>query len=1438
MAKYSTQLANLVSKYGGYLKQSEEDRQQQDQELADRQALGDQLRAARLAQNQADQQAYAARQAAAQSAQQANVVPVATLRAPKATDRVVKTPFSKYENTSGGVSDLAPVGDILKHIGSGVMSAISAPATFLRSIIPQATGKLGSVSNPGNTGYYSTLQAASDLSGQDIDKKIASVPVVGPALDAAANFVADNATDPTAYLFGSGFSGAKGVSTIDRGADLDKALNTARSVKQAENLTRSSGVLHAADVLPEASRLATPIVENGKLFGAAADRDAGTELRPSWVTNAAADTRGEAAVKPGWVADTKEKLNSTHQFLLPDRSELSKTNGFPYRNPNADYGVVQIPQERIDQLTDYVNKTQAPAIQKQYKAILKGAFQGSSVESKGTGINGSSYFVNISQKGIKESLSRQKMTPQLLGVLEKLDSIIEDSEFKASAPDTHLRSSVKRSDIFDTRVKLGDQPSVVRTRVNNANGTNNFYFMGIQKAEDAATPPRSGLNQIRATVSDTSATDSIPKYSENASGNFNPDSGGTKNEKPPTESDAAFLRPQTSTPKTSGGQASGDSISQFTENARPLGAQTAAGPYREKTSDFYTNTVKNSPMFTDAEKNMAIAQAPKEQIISEKQSLTEARQRLETDFNGEVNYLNKTPMYTGADVDTAMGVTEAYLKEARQTGDYSKAMDWINQVADRAGESGRSLQALQKYSRTPEGMLVQGTKMINDAAKKALEGKAGLTPTGHKLENALRAIQNALKNPDALSNPETARKIAQLLKGDTDTADQIMRLAEGGKDTDAIKTVLMRKYGVPALTDDDMGRITDLMGQYSKATDPAEKNVLAVQVSKIIGNHLPVGFFEKVDQWRYTSMLFNMLTNVRNVLGNAVSYTEREMKNVTGVVLQKALPAEERTSAILTPADKALREIAEKAYQSVKFDLESTSKLDFRNLISDQRKIYNTRALEWLRTSSNWLLDKEDDIGLHKVFTSAFAEGMKARKLTPEFLASDTGKSAMQSLQAWASREATRTMFHEASGVAQALNQLENRGKIGKLFIGGMLPFKQTPIDILKQGARYSPLGLLKGVTYDVAKLRHGDISKLEFIDNLAAGLTGTQLAVVGAWLGSLGLVTTESNASGNAADFQAQQQGYQDYALKIGNKTYTLDWLSPAAMPLFFGAEVWKTLFGNESLTTGEKVQQGFGRMLNAMTKVTDPLMNLSMLQSVNDMLNSAKYGVGNAISSTAQDAAQSYVGQYFPSQLGAIARAVTPYKKTSYTSSASPLGKVIEQTGRSAMQKIPGLNQLLPNSVDQWGQPVSSGTPVERILNNFFSPGKLTSAKSDAVNDEVSRLYQSTGDSSALPKTAAGYFTEGGARYDLTPTEKEKYATVLGQTAHEVAAQLIGSGEYADLSDHGKALALSRVYSDAAAKAKKLILDARGVKNSITVGSSKSRNSLYRSIDDWVTD
>lgn len=1366
---------------------------------------------------QKDAAAVAARQAAAQSAQQANVVPVATLRAPKATDVpaqwVSLNPLTQAKNNFNeiGLQVKALLGD--KTAKQQLSQISQARQVYAHNQPQQAAQSLGGAIGlgaandfgaghiiqalTGDSGYQSLINTAQQA--HPIASTIGSLAgYVGPGAwvdagiaKAAAPVLAKLGTSVAGRVASSALTGAASNALLSGVSDKLQGRSNADTLKDVGMNAAVGGVLGGAGT----ALTSIPWVTDRMASVDSALQKAKIKAAPEEAAGGVNDTAAQVA------ADSMPKSartiveNSTPDaFLSQNRGTLAQDE------PVAKLTGAEFPKSQtslVDQVGAY------------YDSI------GNHVSNPLIG------DVTIDRRGVKDSIAHGlgrdkaiafKAVPE---VLQDGKIIDYQQNWKGRGYDTFVVAAPV--EIRDDRYYVG---AIVKKDVN----SQRFYVHDVLAEKGESKPFKTGAIAGAPGGSDSPSIKRLLQNSMNV-------------KEPPAVSDAD-IRPQTNTSTTSGGPASGDSITQFTENTRPLGAQVAAEPYQEKTSEFYTNTVKNSPMFTDAEKNMAIAQAPKEQIISEKQSLTEARQRLETDFDGEVNHLNKTPMYTGADVDTAMGVTEAYLKEARQTGDYSKAMDWINQVADRAGESGRSLQALQKYSRTPEGMLVQGTKMINDAAKKALEGKAGLTPTGHKLENALRAIQNALKNPDALSNPETAQKIANILKGDTDTADQIMRLAESGKGSDAIKSVLMQKYAIPSLTDDDMSRITDLMGQYTKATDPAEKNALAVQVCKIIGNRLPVGFFEKVDQWRYTSMLFNMLTNERNVLGNAASYATREWKNVTGIALERALPVEERTKAILTPADKPLREAAEKAYQSVKFDLESTSKLDFRNMISDNRRIYNTRVLEWLRTSSNWLLDKEDDIGLHKVFTSAFAEGMKARKLTPEFLASDAGKSAMQSLQAWASREATRTMFHESSRVAQVLNQLESRSKVGKIFIGGMLPFKQTPIDILKQGARYSPLGLLKGVTYDVAKLRHGDISKLEFIDNLAAGLTGTQLAVVGAWLGSLGLVTTESNASGNAADFQAQQQGYQDYALKIGNKTYTLDWLSPAAMPFFFGAELQKTLFGNESLTTGEKVQQGFGRMLNAMTKVTDPLMNLSMLQSVNDMLNSAKYGVGNAISSTAQDAAQSYVGQYFPSQLGAIARAVTPYKKTSYTSSASPLGKVVEQTGRSAMQKIPGVNLLLPNSIDQWGQPVSSGTPVERILNNFFSPGKLQSAKNDAVNDEVSRLYQSTGDSSALPKTAAGYFTEGGARYDLTSTEKEKYATVLGQTAHDVAAQLIGSGEYADLSDHGKALALSRVYSDAAAKAKKLILDARGVKNSITVGSSKSRNSLYRSIDDWVTD
>lgn len=60
---------------------------------------------------------------------------------------------------------------------------------------------------------------------------------------------------------------------------------------------------------------------------------------------------------------------------------------------------------------------------------------------------------------------------------------------------------------------------------------------------------------------------------------------------------------------------------------------------------------------------------------------------------------------------------------------------------------------------------------------------------------------------------------------------------------------------------------------------------------------------------------------------------------------------------------------------------------------------------------------------------------------------------------AYAVREAQKATYRDASALASTLSRAAGSNKTLNLVIEGVLPFKKTPINILKRGVEYSPAG-------------------------------------------------------------------------------------------------------------------------------------------------------------------------------------------------------------------------------------------------------------------------------------------------------------------------------------------------------------------------------------------
>ena len=77
---------------------------------------------------------------------------------------------------------------------------------------------------------------------------------------------------------------------------------------------------------------------------------------------------------------------------------------------------------------------------------------------------------------------------------------------------------------------------------------------------------------------------------------------------------------------------------------------------------------------------------------------------------------------------------------------------------------------------------------------------------------------------------------------------------------------------------------------------------------------------------------------------------------------------------------------------------------------------------------------------------------------------------------------------------------------------------------------------------------------------------------------------------------------GAQPYAIKIGNQSYTIDWLAPVSMPFFVGVEMQRVAEEFEGLN---------GRVIwDSTMNILEPMTKMSMLDGLNGAISAVKYG------------------------------------------------------------------------------------------------------------------------------------------------------------------------------------------------------------------------------------
>ena len=771
----------------------------------------------------------------------------------------------------------------------------------------------------------------------------------------------------------------------------------------------------------------------------------------------------------------------------------------------------------------------------------------------------------------------------------------------------------------------------------------------------------------------------------------------------------------------------------------------------EKTVSTILNSPLTSPEMATVYENAIAGGAFDYDVVTDRSAVQQAQAKIARDGWREVanSFIAKAELgqrITKADTAEAISAYNLAISE----GDHKAAFELATAIADAAHDSAQMVQAMNLMNRlTPEGRLL-----------------------------TLRRLVDKMNDRAARQN-RTPRQ---------STADS--------GDVEGARVDYIDKVTGFTLSD-------ELATNYLMAETDAERAAAWDAITTSIADQIPSTFREKANFWRYTSMLTNPTTHIRNIMGNAIQFGARKIKDGIGTAIERAVIKDQSQRTKAVNVDKDLKAFAKGQYETDQSAAMGSGKYSdataagIEREIQSRRKMFKgkdvlSRAVQSIGDLNSRALDYEDVIFNRAAYVDSFAQALQAKGVTAAEAHVGTRAADVEAARAYAIEEAQKATYRNTTALSEALSKMgryqgDNQVLRAASFAAdAFIPFRKTPANILTTGLDYSPIGLGKGIKEAMFDVKSGKCTAADAVDSIASGLTGTGILALGAYLAAEGLLHVRAGDDDKEEAFE-KSMGKQDYAIQIGNKSYTLDWAVPAAMPLFAGAAIM------------ESVRKGggtFDALVDSLLGMQDVVLETSMLSSLNDLVSNISYAKSKPMY-LIDRAASSYAGQYIPTIGSKVASVFDDTVRKSYVEKGS--GQVASDVNyflQGAAKKVPGARNQLQLMVDMWGNEVSNGSAPERVFQSFLSPGFLKAQDNSPATQEIRRLAKATGDSTVYPAAAEKSYTVKGETRTLTGEEYTRYAKAMGQTRKELVEAALKLPAYKSMSNAEKADYIQNVY------------------------------------------
>lgn len=1001
-----------------------------------------------------------------------------------------------------------------------------------------------------------------------------------------------------------------------------------------------------------------------------------------------------------------------------------------------------------------------------YKSIFKPA---KGVVVEGASFGGQPYAVDINNTVPGKVISDPNLTAEKLAVLGDLTEIVQNGNYVGSGeyvPHGDKKKLTVRFDYFETPVTIDGNQYIASFDVEVFPNTNNYRTHKLNKMElspvtNADVGPAPTASVVETTpVEGTrplNANDSIAQGAENVK------NGGAAGFDTPGDAVAGAVN----TPFDIMQSKSEEFYPVNPNSAQRIQAEQRRAPSEvpvgnpdtgrnvEKTVSTILNSPLTSPEMATVYENAISGGAFDYDVVTDRGAVQQAQAKIARDGWREVanSFVAKAELgqrITKADTAEAISAYNLAISE----GDHKAAFELATAIANAAHDSAQMVQAMNLMNRlTPEGRLL-----------------------------TLRRLVDRMNDRAARQN-RTPRQ---------STADS--------GDVEGARVDYIDKVTGFTLSD-------ELATNYLMAETDAERAAAWDAITTSIADQIPSTFMEKANFWRYTSMLTNPTTHIRNIMGNAIQMGARKIKNGIGTAIERAVIKDQSQRTKAVNVGKDLKAFAKGQYEtdqsaamgSGKYSDATTAGIERE--IQSKRKMFKgedilSRSVQGIGDLNSRALDYEDVIFNRAAYVDSFAQALQAKGVTAAEAHAGTRAADVEAARAYAIEEAQKATYRNTTALSEAMSKMgryqgDNQVLRAASFAAdAFLPFRKTPANILTTGLDYSPIGLGRGIKEAMFDVKSGKCTAADAVDSIASGLTGTGILALGAYLAAEGFFGATLHVRAGDDDKEEafeKSMGGQDYAIQIGDKSYTLDWAVPAAMPLFAGAAIM------------ESVRKGggtFDALVDSLLGMQDVVLETSMLSSLNDLISYWSYA-DNKVGYLLDRAASSYAGQYIPTIGSKVASVFDDTVRKSYVEKGTgQLSSDVNYFLQGAAKKVPGARNQLQPSIDLWGNEVSNGSAPERVVQSFISPGFLKAQDNSPATQEIRRLAKATGDSTVYPAAAEKSYTVKGETRTLTGEEYTRYAKTMGQTRKKLVEAAVKLPAYKSMSNSEKADYIQNVY------------------------------------------